>query len=115
MTVEEKNNVQRKVTDYKDSQKSTTTTPFNAVFLPDVSMRVDTNRDFYELLLLETQKLALNLTILDMPNVHEYNTKRFEVKWLSYMRNELALEDQDLVIAHGMKSKTSTFLISTFS
>ena len=68
----------------------------NIVFLPDMRVQNEDTHFFYQDLVLQ-----LNATILNMPDVHEYNTKRFEVQGMSYMRNLLNSTTNDVIIAHG--------------
>jgi hypothetical protein len=112
----------KKVVDYKESiaTASTKALVINAirdnklkkdileldiVFLPDSSIN-ETKRWFYPTLLssfysdneISDKK---SLVLLNMPNVHEFNTKRYEVQWMNYMRNDLNISRRDVVIAHG--------------
>jgi len=89
--------VMKNVVDYEESNvgRVVAVRP-NIVFLPDVGI-ANRDRSFYSELLVR----IANVTVLDMPDIHEFNTKRYEVQWMSYMRNELQLAERDLVIAHG--------------
>jgi hypothetical protein len=42
----------------------------------------------------------VSVDIVAMPDIHEFNTKRYETKWMDYMR-ELKLFDYELIVAHG--------------
>jgi len=68
-------------------------------FLPDVGYN-EKCRFFYKHLF--TKGLANNSTInfIDMPDITELNTKRYEQQWMNYMRN-LNLSNYDIVIGHG--------------
>jgi len=73
-------------------------------FLPDCGPR-DSARWFYQTLY--SPKLAsFNITDLEMPNVFDFTTKRYEVQWLTHMRSfQPALASFDLVIAHGTSAE----------
>jgi hypothetical protein len=71
-------------------------------FLPDCGWD-DTYRSFYAPLIHsfnETKHAEISLEILPMPDVHEFNTKRYETKWMDYMR-AFNLSSYDLVVGHG--------------
>ena len=44
------------------------------------------------------------MSILPMPNIYDLNTKRYEQKWMNYMRT-LDLNSYDIVLAHGSSSE----------
>ena len=45
-----------------------------------------------------------NFKIISMPDIYVQNTKRYEQKWMEYMRT-LDLDSYDIVIAHGSSSE----------
>jgi hypothetical protein len=46
-----------------------------------------------------------SMNFLDMPSIYESNTKRFEVLWLQYMKDNLDLSSYDVVIGHGSSAE----------
>ena len=45
------------------------------------------------------------MNFLDMPNIYEFNTKRYEIEWLHYMRDSLDLGSYDVVVGHGSSAE----------
>ena len=104
---EEKAELQNKIVEYKEKVEKERLEKerrqqINALFLPDVGEK-EIGRDFYKSL---TEKSSsegkMNVEALDMPDVHAFNTKRYEIQWMNYMRNsQPPLSSFDIVIAHG--------------
>jgi hypothetical protein len=63
-------------------------------FLPDCSAYPE-RRWFYKLL-----NMTSGLKVVDMPNIQDFNTKRYETIWLDYMRS-LNLSSYEALIGHG--------------
>ena len=120
---EDKRDLQKRVTDYKDNvmrervkrgtmnsyqelKDEVNKSTFQCLFLPDVGMK-NVNREFYASLLstCTNEFIAhdIQITALDMPDIYAYNTKRYEAKWMAYLRgvNNPSLFEYDLIIAHG--------------
>lgn len=88
-------------------------------FLPDVSIGGASIRWFYPSLMSGAtrmlhgtskfhrgdQEVYCSMNFLDMPNVYESNTKRYEIEWLNYMRDQLDLSSYDVVIGHGSSAE----------
>ena len=45
------------------------------------------------------------MNFLEMPDVYESNTKRYEVSWLEWMRDTLDLSSYDVVVGHGSSAE----------
>ena len=68
-------------------------------FLPDVGYN-EKCRFFYKHL--ATKGLASSfINFIDMPDITELNTKRYEQQWMNYMRNLNLNNNYDIVIGHG--------------
>jgi len=80
------------------------------IFLPDVSYN-ENCRYFYQDLITNPKFCA---TILDMPNVYELNTKRYEVQWLKYMES-LNLQSYHTIISHGSSSEALMRYLESFN
>lgn len=87
-------------------------------FLPDVSIGGAGIRWFYPSLMASSapcmhgrqkfyrsNSIYCSMNFLDMPNVFESNTKRYEVDWLTYMRENLDLSSYDVVVGHGSSAE----------
>ena len=88
-------------------------------FLPDVSIGGEGIRWFYPNLMSGAtrilhgtskfhrgdQEVYCSMNFLDMPNIYESNTKRYEIEWLRYMRDQLDLSSYDVVIGHGSSAE----------
>ena len=87
-------------------------------FLPDVSVGGATLRWFYPSLMSDSspcmhgrtrffrnEELYCSINFLDMPNVYESNTKRYEVSWLEWMKDTLDLSSYDVVVGHGSSAE----------
>eukprot|EP01036_Dinobryon_divergens_P044412 gene44412-59263_t len=98
-TDEARTKILQDVVNYKDNLKKSKHRILDAVFLPDCS--VNPNTWFYSSILTQLNISKYTLSPLSMPDVHAFNTKRYEVQWMQFMRNELNLKDRDLIIAHG--------------
>jgi len=96
-----------KIVNYKHEQEEVEAlfSKLKISFLPDCSVN-ETARWFYPTLYSNLSSIATFpiSTYFDMPNVFEFNTKRFEIQWLNYMRS-LKLDDYDVVIAHGSSAE----------
>lgn len=93
----ERLDVMKKVIEYKYRMTSTGQKCLNdkdILFLPDLGYR---NDNFVPLLIRELPDMSTG----DMPNVYDFNTKRYESLWMQYMRETLSLDKRDLIIAHG--------------
>jgi len=80
----------------------------------DVSEDIDylkNCRYFYKDLITNPKFCA---TILDMPNVYELNTKRYEVQWLKYMES-LNLQSYHTIISHGSSSEALMRYLESFN
>jgi hypothetical protein len=87
----------KKVIEYKNNMTSTAQNCLydkDILFLPDRGYRSNYFVPFL------TCELA-SMSIADMPNVYDFNTKRYESLWMQYMRETLSLDKRDIVIAHG--------------
>ena len=87
-------------------------------FLPDVSIGGASIRWFYPSLMAQSapcmhgrqkfyrsNSIYCSMNFLDMPNVFESNTKRYEVEWLNYMKESLDLSSYDVVVGHGSSAE----------
>ena len=87
-------------------------------FLPDVSVGGAGIRWFYPSLMAQSSpcvhgrqkfyrsnSVYCSMNFLDMPNIYESNTKRYEVQWLNYMKEELDLSSYDVVVGHGSSAE----------
>ena len=89
------------------------------IFLPDCSIS-EQGRSFYARLITEQTPL-LSIDMRDMPNVHELNTKRYEVQWLTYMRqlglssNSSSSSARRVLLAHGTSSEAVLRYLETDS
>mmetsp|Transcript_28125 Transcript_28125/g.36855 ORF Transcript_28125/g.36855 Transcript_28125/m.36855 type:complete len:254 (-) Transcript_28125:319-1080(-) len=74
------------------------------VILPDSRVQ-DPSSTWHKWLAGELQNKGVEDTgVYWLPNPYDFNTKRYEVQWLGYMRSQLQLADnpdQTLVVAHG--------------
>ena len=77
-----------------------TTASARVAWLPDCSV-METRRYFYPRLASSVPSIS---AFLDMPDVYEANTKRFEMQWVRYMRS-LHLSSYDCVVAHGSSAE----------
>ena len=89
----------KKIVEYKSANNASAIAK-RVIFLPDVSFN-ENCRYFYKDLIKNPKFYA---TVLDMPNVYELNTKRYEVQWLKYMES-LNLQDYNTIISHGSSSE----------
>jgi len=79
----------------------------DVVFLPDCGYRC---KDFVPLLNQELDRM----TIIDMPNIYDFNTKRYESLWMDYMRQQaFSRENRSLIIAHGTSADAVLRYIET--
>ncbi len=99
-------NRMKKVVEYK----SVNNAEKKIIFLPDVSYN-EKSRYFYQDLITNPKFCA---TILDMPNVYELNTKRYEVQWLKYMES-LNLQSYHTIISHGSSSEALMRYLESFN
>ena len=77
---------------------------YNIAFLSDHGA-YDLKRWFYQRFFEYNKEInRYNITNVPMPNILDYNTKRFEQLWLNYMR-EQNLSQYDLIIAHGTSAE----------
>lgn len=76
-------------------------------FLPDCS-------GFEPLLSLNKQLFKVDIDILEMPNIQDFNTKRYEKIWLDHMRS-LNLSFFDIIICHGTSSEAMLRYLETNS
>ena len=74
----------------------------SALFLPDC---VTDNPWLYDHIISVDKSLENLITLTNMPNVYTYNTKRYEVLWLTFMREQLNLSTAKLVVAHGSSAE----------
>lgn len=104
LTEEEKFDRMKRVIDYKANvtiaKQTNAIGSKDVIFLPDVGVD-ECRRFFYSDISQLLLPQSMNMTFKDMPNIYELNTKRYEVQWINYMRHELALNQYDLIIAHG--------------
>lgn len=89
----------KKIVKYKSANNMSAIAK-RVIFLPDVSFN-EKYRYFYNDLIKDPK---FNATLVDMPNVYELNTKRYEVQWLKYMES-LNLQDYNTIISHGSSSE----------
>jgi hypothetical protein len=81
----------------------------NIGFLVDNGI-CESYRWFYDLLFSKSEVKAhefqnrINITAIEMPNIYDFNTKRYESLWMNYMR-ELPWNDYETVIAHGSSAE----------
>ena len=103
---EEKAELQNKIVEYKEKveheRRDKGLGQINALFLPDVGMK-EVDKGFYRSLIEEaTSSEKIKVSVLDMPDIHAFNTKRYEIEWMTYMRNsQPPLSSFDIIIAHG--------------
>jgi len=102
-------NRMKKVVEYKAANNALAAVK-KVIFLPDVSYN-ENCRYFYKDLLSNSK---FNATVLDMPNVYELNTKRYEVQWLRYMES-LNLQNHDIIISHGSSSEALMRYLESFN
>ena len=92
--------------------------PIRVAFLPDVSVGGAGLRWFYPSLMAHSapcmhgrqkfyrsNSIYCSMNFLDMPNVFESNTKRYEIEWLTYMKEKLDLSSYDVVVGHGSSAE----------
>jgi len=82
------------------SLQGLTTASARVAWLPDCSV-MESRRSFYPRLASSMPSIS---AFLDMPDVYEANTKRFEMQWVRYMRS-LDLSSYDCVVAHGSSAE----------
>lgn len=99
LTLENRTQIMQDVVDYKEKLKKSLHKQIDAVFLPDISIEPDTW--FYDKFLTTLNSTNHSLEVLGMPDVHAFNTKRYEFQWMQHMRTELRLQSRNLVVAHG--------------
>jgi hypothetical protein len=89
---------------HKTNTLNSLKTNCRVAFLPDCG-RDSEYRSFYRSFIESFSDGCSNaphvsVDIVAMPDIHEFNTKRYETKWMDYMR-ELKLFDYELIVAHG--------------
>ena len=102
-----KNKLSANVNNNDEDNKEEILTTQRICFLPDVGMSNQNIRFFYKNL--ATKGLIINnnssspslIDFIDMPDITELNTKRYEQTWMNYMRDMNLNEKYDIIIAHG--------------
>ena len=107
---EEKADLQNKIVEYKEKvareREERQLRQINALFLPDVGMR-EIDRSFYKNLIEGgSTGGSMKVSVLDMPDIYAFNTKRYESEWMTYMRNsQPPLASYDVIIAQGTSAE----------
>lgn len=77
----------------------------NVAFLPDCSIDSAFKNTFYpELLTSIRANSEYCVSLIKMPNIHDFNTKRYEKLWMDHMRGQ-NLSSYDAIIAHGSNAE----------